>query len=145
MDQIHGELRDLLDGICHTESVCGTCKKKECLIGYSRYINKISTNVIPPHIGGASESRPVFDMRRGYDEDDVLRVIAKTLVYCKACKEEHTDDCFLAVIRNNMEMIMFGEEMEYEGNPLSYLVKANEREATRGRALSEIYNEEKQK
>lgn len=143
MDTMHGELRDLLNEVCHTEAVCGECKEKGCLVGYARHINTATIDMKPPHLEGAYENRPIFDMRGGYDEDHVLRVLASTLHYCRGCKDHHNNSCVLAVIRDCMEQILWGEEIHYEGNPLNYLVKVGILDETKGSALTEIYNQEK--
>lgn len=145
MSSMHDEFEELLNDLCHTEDKCGSCLMRRCLIGHSKYVNKACKDLKPPHLAGASESRPLYDLRGNYDEDEVLRVLATTLVYCKACKDNHTDDCVLAVIRNNLEMLELTQEIEYKGNPLTYLVDFSQENPTKGAALAEIYNLEKEK
>lgn len=143
MVDMHGEYREMLNELCKTEAVCGTCAEKKCLVGFSKYINYATIDMKPPHLKGASAELPKYDMRGGYDEDQVLKILATTLVNCRSCKDNHTDDCCLAVIRDCMEMIEFGENISYKGEPLSYIVDATVLNETKGNALAELYNEMK--
>lgn len=143
MSKVTDNIGTLLKDVCRTEAVCGTCEGANCPVGFAKQICKQSADLKPPHVKGAAEATPKYSSPGAFDEDIVLTLLANTLLECKACKDNHTDDCVLAVARHACEVIEFSEHIEYDGNPLSYMVKVNEENPIKGDALREIYEKEK--
>lgn len=141
---MYDDFKEMLEGLCHTQDFCKNCSGVRCQVGYAKHVNEIAKDLRPPHPRDSAQFRP-SNLDGSFDEDEMLRIIAVTLKYCKECKDNHTEDCVLATIRNCIGMLEFREDIPYEGNTLSYLMKAVELEQTKGSALMEIYNCEKAK
>ncbi len=90
--KMNEELNVSINTVCHTLEKCGTCAGKNCLVGFSRYANTYSKNHNTTVVPNGFEEIPQADMRGGYETDDVLALIAKTLLFCKTCKKDH-DKC----------------------------------------------------
>lgn len=112
-----------LGKICKTEKVCGSCAQRDCLIGYSRNVTADCRIAKTTHVPNGYANIPPSDIRGGYDEFRVLYAIAHLLYQCRACQGEHYDDCLINVVRSALEVIEFGEEQGYEGDPITYMFK----------------------
>ena len=78
-----------------------------------------------------------------YDEYDVLHAIAHLLYQCRGCMEDHYDDCLINVVRSALEVIEFGEEQSYEGDPISYMFKIAGIDADKANIIRREYLEHK--
>lgn len=105
---------------CLTEDLCGSCAKKNCLIGYSKesIVNCFKEKVT--YVIDGAENIPTMDTKL-YNNEDVIYGIANILKQCKSCKEDHYDNCIINVIRSCYEVILFGEHQNYRGSSLIYL------------------------
>ncbi|MBR5596114.1 MAG: hypothetical protein IKW30_01745 [Lachnospiraceae bacterium] len=134
-----------LGKICKTEHSCGCCAEKACLVGYAR--NGAAECRIAKRTGlpNGFENIPPSDIRGGYDEYDVLHAIAHLLLQCRNCKEEHYDNCLINVVRSCLEVIEFGEEKEYRGNVINYLMDIAQYDPTKADIIKEEYMLHKEK
>lgn len=57
-----------------------------------------------------------------YDPHKLETAIAHILKECKDCKEDHTENCIINVIRNCYEVGLLGDIHSYEGSALQYLM-----------------------
>ena len=112
-----------LGNICKTEAACGQCAEKHCLVGYSKICTAQCRIKKQTYVTNGYEEIPPSDIRGGYDEFAVLHTIAHLLLQCRCCKCDHFDNCVINLVRSCMEVIEFGEEQIYEGDPLSYMIK----------------------
>ena len=128
-----------LGKVCKTPSVCGQCAEKECLVGYARNATAECRLSKRTGIVNGFENIPPCDIRGGYDEDNVLNVIAHLLVQCKSCKEEHYDNCLINIVRSSMEVIEFGEEQNYTGNVIEYLMSISRKYPVKADIIKEEY------
>lgn len=105
---------------CLTEGVCGTCKQKKCLIGYSKacITNCLKDKVT--YVIDGQENIPYVDGKI-YDKHDLIDGIADLLRQCKSCDKDHFDNCMINVLRNCYEVLLFGEIQSYKGSTLLYL------------------------
>lgn len=131
--------------ICKGEQVCGKCVCKECLVGYSRECIAYCRRKMSTFVPKGKENIPQFDIRGGYDEYEVLFSISHLLGQCCGCKEEHFENCIINIVRNCLEVIEFGEEQEYEGVPLQYLMKMATKNKVKADIMTEEYLRVKQK
>ena len=88
---------------------------------------------------------PPSDIRGGYDEFAVLHTIAHLLLQCRSCKQDHYDNCIINVVRSCLEVIEFGEEQIYEGDPLSYMIKIGCLNSEKGAIIRDEYVEAKER
>ena len=137
------EIRDDLDNVCLTEAVCKKCLGKKCLIGYSKYCVAECKSEDQGYLEDGIDGIPTDDLRDGYDEFDSLHAIAHLLNQCHSCKNDHNKNCILNIVRNAYEVIEFGEEQDYEGNPLSYMMKLNQINPEKAAIILDEYNAKK--
>ena len=109
-----------LSHCCLTESVCESCSKPECIVGYA--MNSITRclkdNVT--YVANGQDNIPFFDLKM-YDEETFIKAIANILRMCKSCSENHFDNCIINVVRNCYEVGLFGEIQPYKGSNFRYL------------------------
>lgn len=116
-----------LGKICLTEAHCGKCAERGCMIGSSKDCAAQCRIKGQTFIQDGFENIPPSDIRGGYDEYDVLHATAHLLHQCRSCKQDHFENCVINIIRSCFEVIEYGDEQEYEGDVLSYMMKIRER------------------
>lgn len=112
---------DDLKNCCRNESVCGQCQKEQCIIGYAKECIKNYQQEPKKEVPGGTEHIPTTDFKV-FDEIELETAIAHILKECKDCKEDHTEDCIINVIRNCYEVGLLGDRQPYEGSALQYLM-----------------------
>ena len=132
-----------LGNICKTEAACGQCAEKHCLVGYSKLCTAQCRIKKQTFVPNGYEEIPPSDIRGGYDEFAVLHAISHLLLQCRSCKQDHYDNCIINLVRSCMEVIEFGEEQIYEGDPLSYMVKIAGLDAEKAAIIRDEYAEAK--
>lgn len=125
--------------LCFTEEICGTCKEKGCLVGYARAAIGEAKKKDTDTIIGWHRDIPNYDINGGYDKHDAMEAIAHTLQQCKSCKDIHTKDCLVNIIRCCYDIIAFGDEQPYIGSTFSYLAMLQEKDEEAAAFISEIY------
>lgn len=134
-----------LGNVCQTEAVCGKCASKGCLVGYSKESAAECRIKGRTYVEDGYDNIPPSDIRGGYDEFDVLHTISHLLIQCRSCKKDHFDNCVINIIRSCMEVIEFGEEQIYEGDPLSYMIKIAGLDPQKAEIIREEYVLHKEK
>lgn len=116
----YNNLINNLGNCCLTESICGTCKEGECLIGYGKkcVVNCLKEGVT--YIIDGQANIPYID-GKVYDISDLIDATADVLKQCKNCDKNHFDNCLINVLRNCYEILLLGEMQEYKGSNLLYL------------------------
>jgi hypothetical protein len=132
-----------LGTVCKTERACGHCAGPACLVGYSKECAANCRKKKVTYVEDGVANIPPSDIRGGYDEYDVLHAISHLLVQCRSCKETHYDNCIINVIRNCLEVIEFGEELDYEGTSLQYMMKVSQLNPEKGAVIMEEYQKKK--
>ena len=89
------------------------------------------------------KNMPQYDIRGGYDEFETLHGIAHLLSQCRSCKSGHFDNCIINVVRNCLEVIEFGEEQEFDGEVLPYLMRMGQKNPSKGAIILEEYQNKK--
>ena len=74
-----------------------------------------------------------------YDEAELENAIAHLLKECKDCREDHTEDCIINVIRNCLEVSLFGDLHPYEGSALQYLMYLQSAFPEKAVLIADIY------
>ena len=131
--------------ICKTEHVCGYCAEECCLVGYSRQCTAQCRIKSQTYVTDGFANIPPNDIRGGYDEFAVLHMISHLLLQCRSCKQDHYDNCIINLVRSCMEVIEFGEEQIYEGDPLSYMIKIACLNSEKGAIIRDEYVEAKER
>lgn len=134
-----------LGNICQTEAVCQKCAGRGCLVGYSKDCAAKCRISETTYVADGFDEIPPADIRGGYDEYDVLHAISHLLLQCRSCKADHFENCIINIVRSCMEVIEFGEEQIYEGDPLSYMMKIRELDSQKADIIAEEYRLEKER
>ena len=117
---------------------CDQCQGKSCTVGFAKkcvwdYIRKPQKEVLD----GISRI-PVTDFKV-YDEVELETAIAHILKECKDCREDHTEDCIINVIRSCYEVGLVGDVHAYEGSALQYLMYMKENYPEQAGKIADIY------
>ena len=134
-----------LGNICQTEAVCKKCAGRGCLVGYSKDCAAQCRIKNVTYVEDGFSEIPPSDIRGGYDEFEVLHAIAHLLLQCRGCKKDHFENCIINIVRSCMEVIEFGEEQTYEGDPLSYMMKIRDIDPQKADVIAEEYTFVKEK
>lgn len=115
-----------LERCCIGEDTCKQCKGEECTIGFAKQCIMNYKNNPQKEVPNGQKRVPTADFKV-FDEDELEISIAHILKECKDCKEDHTENCIINIIRNCYEVALFGDVHCYEGSALQYLMylKAN--------------------
>ena len=114
-----------LENCCRKETTCGQCQKsklyhrirKQCINDYKQAPKK--------EVAQGMAHIPTMDFKV-FDEVELETAIAHILKECKDCKEDHTEDCIINVIRSCYEVGLLGDVQPYEGSALQYLMYIKE-------------------
>lgn len=134
-----------LGTVCLTEKKCQKCAGKDCMVGYAKYAAAQCRINKQTFVMDGMKNMPPYDIRGGYDEYDVLHAIAHLLQQCRSCKKNHFENCIINVVRSCLEVIEFGDEMEYQGEALPYLMKLSNVNADKAHVIMEEYKLHKEK
>lgn len=110
-----------LEDCCLNGISCSQCQGKECTIGYAKQCIENFRKFPKKEVAEGVELIPTMDLKP-YDEAVLETAIAHILKECKDCKEDHTENCIINVIRNCYEVGLFGDPHPYEGSALQYLM-----------------------
>ena len=130
---------DKLCECCLSEEVCGECNSSTCLISYGKeclkycMINK-TTGVVDGY-----KNIPLLDTKL-YDKEFAVDGIVDILKTCKSCREDHFENCIINIIRNCYEIILTGQEQEYNGSALLYINSLKEIDSDLSDKVFEKFN-----
>ncbi|RKD29569.1 hypothetical protein [Thermohalobacter berrensis] len=121
MDNINfDQLLKRIEECCLTEDSCGTCQKDQCLVGYCKHCAKECLKSKDEFIDDGFDEIPLTDTKV-YDEETTVNTIGFILNQCRNCRLYHDEDCIVNILRSSLEVILFGEPLEYKGSTLVYL------------------------
>lgn len=125
--------------VCLGEEVCGTCKENACLVGYARNSIGAAKKKDTDTLKGYFKDVPAYDINGGYDRQDALEAVAHTLQQCRSCRDNHTPDCLVNIVRACYEVIALGDTQSYNGSTLMYLAKLAETDPDAAAIIQEVY------
>lgn len=123
---------------CLGETSCGQCQGDKCTIGYARQC--VHNYKVEPkkEVPEGMEHIPTMDFKV-FDEPELETAIAHILKECKDCKEDHTENCIINVIRSCYEVGLFGDIHPYEGSALQYLMYLKSSFPEKSGHIAELY------
>ncbi|MDE6404150.1 MAG: hypothetical protein K2M20_00695 [Lachnospiraceae bacterium] len=127
-----------LENCCRKEAACGQCQKTNCVIGYGKQCINDYRREPKKEVLQGMEHIPTTDFKV-FDEVELETAIAHILKECKDCKEDHTEDCIINVIRSCYEVGLLGDVQKYEGSALQYLMYLKEHFPDRSLQIAELY------
>lgn len=131
-------IRDDLENCCLKETTCGQCKKEACTIGFAKQCIREYMKEPKKEVSGDTGNIPITDFKL-FDETELETAIAHILKECKDCKEDHTENCIINVIRNCYEVGLFGNAHPYEGSALQYLMFLKSEFPEKSSRIADIY------
>ena len=127
-----------LEKCCRGEALCTKCQGKSCTIGFAKHCIQNYKAEPKKEVPGGTEEIPFTDFKV-FDEEDLETAIAHILKECKDCKEDHTEDSIINVIRNCYEVGLLGDIHTYEGTALQYLMFLQENCPDKAQQIANIY------
>ena len=132
-----------IEHCCRSEATCGQCQGASCTIGYARQCILNYQAAPKKEVPGGTEHIPTMDFKI-FDEPSLETAIAHILKECKDCKEDHTENCIINVIRNCYEVGLLGDVHPYEGSALQYLMYLKANFPEKSEHIAEIYMRQKE-
>lgn len=129
---------DDLESCCLNGISCSQCQGKACTIGYARQCIKDYQKAPKKEVPEGAANVPTMDLKP-FNELELETAIAHILKECKDCKEDHTENCIINVIRNCYEVDLFGEIQDYAGSALQYLMYIKENFPEHSAQIADIY------
>lgn len=113
----------ILKELCEECKNYGTenCIKSKCYVGFALNAIKAAKDNGQQVIKEGSKLLPKDDLKF-YDEDSISKGIANVCKLCKECKENHNEDCTIALTRRSLESTQLKKPVVYPGNVLLYLM-----------------------
>ncbi len=127
-----------LEDCCLQETNCGQCKKEACIIGFAKKCVSDYMKEPKKEVAGGSDNIPITDFKV-FDEPELEAAIAHILKECKDCKEDHTEDCIINIIRNCYEVGLFGDIHPYKGSVFQYLMYLNSEFPDKSARIAQLY------
>lgn len=128
-----------LEHCCKGEDLCGQCQGTMCTIGFAKQCIQDFKKAPKKEVPGGASNIPTTDFKV-FDEEELEVGIAHILKECKDCKEDHTEDCIINVIRNCYEVGLLGDIHPYEGSSLQYLMFLKEKFPEKAGHIADIYS-----
>ncbi|WP_003541784.1 hypothetical protein [Desulfotomaculum nigrificans] len=121
------QLAKLLSDFCQDcdELASGQCKEATCLIGFAKKVIKFADQKGVLDIPGASKLIPTKDFKPYY-QDAVAKAIAESCKQCKECRDNHSPDCVISLVRTALEHAVLQEQIDYPGSVFMYLAKVKQ-------------------
>ena len=129
---------DDLESCCRTEAVCTQCQQQNCVIGYAKQCIRNYQKAPQKEVPEGTDRVPTMDFKV-FDETELETAIAHILRECKDCKEDHTENCIINVIRNCYEVGLLGDVQPYEGSALQYLMYLKSNFPDKSVRIADIY------
>lgn len=121
MEQSLGELCDnCVSGTGHM------CDETGCLVGFVQKCMEQYKAAKKPIIKDGIANLPLNDYKM-YELEDAAKIIAIACKWCHNCKDEHSEDCIVAICRRAMEFATIGNEFTFQGSTLIYLKDLDEK------------------
>ncbi|CCO08790.1 hypothetical protein [Desulforamulus hydrothermalis] len=121
------ELRNLLNDFCRDCDLfnTGQCKEATCLIGFAKKVINFAEQKGVLDIPGASNLIPKNDFKPYY-QDQISRAIAASCKLCRECRDNHSSDCVVSLVRTSLESAVLQEQIDYPGSVFMYLAKVKQ-------------------
>ncbi len=128
-----------LENCCRGEDLCGECQNTHCIIGYAKRCIENFKAAPKKNVPSGVRNIPTMDVKL-FDEVELETAIAHVLKECKDCKEDHTENCIINVLRNCYEVGLLGDIQPYEGSSLQYLMYLKSNFPEKAAQIAGIYS-----
>lgn len=127
-----------LQNCCRGEDACGQCQNEACTIGFAKQCILNYQKAPQKEVPDGTDRVPTMDFKV-FDETELETAIAHILKECKDCKEDHTENCIINIIRNCYEVGLLGDAHPYEGSALQYLMYLKSSFPDKAARIAEMY------
>lgn len=110
-----------ISNCCLGEEVCGECQNEKCLIGYCKSCLLTVLKQDDRFIDGGADNIPYWDVKVYDNNEDIIEAIGFLLNQCRNCNLYHDEDCIINIVRECLEIILFGDSQEFKGSTFVYL------------------------
>lgn len=93
----------------------------KCLIGYCKDCLLTVLKQQDRFIDGGADDIPYWDVKIYDNQENIIEAIGFLLNQCRNCNFYHDEDCIINIIRECLEIILFGDSQEYKGSTFMYL------------------------
>lgn len=131
-------VREDLEHCCLDSTLCKQCEEEACTIGFAKQCIRDYMKEPKKEVPGGTDKIPVTDFKV-FDETELETAIAHILKECKDCKEDHTENCIINVIRNCYEVGLFGNVHPYEGSALQYVMYLKSQFPEKAALIADVY------
>lgn len=131
-------VREDLERCCLENTICEQCAEEACTIGFAKQCIRDYMKEPKKEVPGGTDKIPVTDFKV-FDETELETAIAHILKECKDCKEDHTENCIINVIRNCYEVGLFGNVHPYDGSALQYVMYLKSEFPEKAALIADVY------
>ncbi|MDU5080842.1 hypothetical protein CIW83_12665 [Tissierella sp. P1] len=128
-------LKETLDSICLGEEKCGKCIGATCLIGYTRFILEEARE------NGNYYQASIIDIdsliKKGYDNNKIIEALSMIIIDSINNGWDTNKSFVVNKIRNSLEAIIFGEDLNVDVNFKEYLEEAKKKNSKYGVVLEQ--------
>lgn len=137
-------IKKTIENCCRSKYGCEPCEGKACLIGFAKIVSTYAEEKKALAIPGGLKLIPKQDFKV-YDTEEVAHALAVINLECKNCSDNHDDNCIINIMRSSLEIALMGENVEFTGSPLAYVMNLSKVNADLGNKVMDYYNELKNK
>nr|WP_204618563.1 hypothetical protein [Desulforadius tongensis] len=132
-----GVILSCLEKFCNEcdDKDTANCKEANCLVGFGKKTLRFAIQKGVLDIPGAHNLIPKNDFKPYYPES-VAAALAETCNQCRECRDNHSADCVISLVRNALESAVLQEEIDYPGSVFMYMAKIKEQNPELSNALA---------
>lgn len=112
------------------------CKPATCMVGFAARSLKFARQKGIFDIPGAMRHIPQSDMKH-YFVEDIVPALAETNLQCRECRDNHSQDCVIALARTCLENTVLEKNIEFPGHMFMYLAMVKEQNQELAKLLAE--------
>lgn len=120
------QMKNNIENICLGEGTCGHCQEKNCIVGYTKDMIKegIEQGAITSKI--ESDNHEIW-AKKAFDHAKIIDSLKFTLMYLMDHYQDLQKREMTNAIRNSLEMALFEETLEFDGDIHAYLEHIKEK------------------
>ncbi len=118
-------LKEILDDLCLGENFCGHCLEIGCLLGYTRRILQEAREKGKYYIDISVDIDSLT--KKGYNSNKVIQALCMVIVDSIKNNWDKSEDFVINRIRASLELVLFGEKLDFNKGLKRYLNEAKKK------------------
>lgn len=118
--------------------------REKCLIGYCKSGLLTVLKQKDRFIDDGADNIPYWDVKIYDNQEDMIEAIGFLLNQCRNCNLYHDEDCIINIVRECLEIILFGDSQEFKGSTFVYLNHIKSINSELADKIFEAYNRRKE-